>query len=130
MSEWTAGPDLDAEIARRVFGERIGQHGADDDAHRFIASHGVVRDLPPYSSDGRAAWTVVDLLTERGYRVHVIQYPGEASPGRHCGRVGAGDRVRCRIEQVALGEHRRLADIYATDAPLAICRAALRATPE
>jgi hypothetical protein len=121
MSEWRAGPELDAEIARRIFGERIGQYGAGDDVHRFITNCGVVRDLPPYSSDMSAAWMIVEQFTERGYQVHVIQYPGEAS---------TDSRARCSIVQVVRGVRRRVADIRSSDAPLAICRAALRATPE
>jgi hypothetical protein len=47
MSDWEAGAAPDAEIARRVFGEQLGQFGSDDDVHRFVRSYGVVRDVPP-----------------------------------------------------------------------------------
>jgi len=55
-----AGPDLDVEVARHVFGEQIGEYATDSGPHQFIASHGISRNVPPFSTDIAAAWTVVE----------------------------------------------------------------------
>jgi hypothetical protein len=64
MGDWEAGAAPDAEIARRVFGEQLGQFGSDDDVHRFVRSCGVVRDVPPFSIDIGASWKRVITLTK------------------------------------------------------------------
>jgi hypothetical protein len=113
-----AGPDLDAEIARRVFGWR-NVRPALLRPGRYVGDAPdtlVSQDLPPYSSDIAAAWQVVEAMCERGWNStlwyedgcwHVLfDYPGLG----YC-------TVDCRGETVSL----------------AICRAALYAvktTPE
>jgi hypothetical protein len=58
MSEWQAGPAVDAAIARRVFGlvvyEGLCFHPDQPD---------VIGEIPPYSSDIAAAWKVLEVVT-------------------------------------------------------------------
>ncbi len=122
MSDWEAGAELDAEIARRVFGEQPGQYGRGDDVHRVVTSHDVVRDIPPFSIDIGASWKIVDELHARGYLIRVITYPKDAAPRPSHPET----RVTCRVEQTVRGVHRRVAEADAANVPLAICRAALQ----
>jgi hypothetical protein len=122
MSEWEPGAELDAEIIRRVFGERLGQYGSGDDVHRFVPSYGVVRDVPPFSIEIGASWKIVDELHARGYLIRVITYPKDAAPRPSHPET----RVTCRVEQTVRGVHRRVAEADAANVPLAICRAALQ----
>jgi hypothetical protein len=59
MSEWEAGPELDAAIAQHVFGlvvyEGLCFHPDDPEA---------ISQIPPYSSDIAAAWTVLEVVTD------------------------------------------------------------------
>lgn len=124
MADWEAGPDLDAEVARRVFGEEIGEYATNRGPHRFIASHGLSRDIPPYSTDIASAWTVVERLRDDGFLVRVQEHPDSL---RHDfeGRVAwRARRAMCLIERVTLGVHQRAGVGYADSAALAICRAA------
>jgi hypothetical protein len=122
MDDWEAGAELDAEIARRVFGEQIGQYGSGDDVHRFVTSYGVVRDLPPFSTDIGVAWKIVDELHARGFLIRVITYPKDTAPRPS----DLETRVTCRVEQTVRGVHRRVAEADAANVPLAICQAALQ----
>jgi hypothetical protein len=127
MSDIDAGPDLDAEVAHLVFGEQIGEYATDAGAHRFIASFGLTRDLPPYSSDISAAWKVVERLRDDGFLVRVQEHP-ESFRHDNEGRVAwRSRRAMCLIERVTLGVHQRAGVGYADTAALAICRAAVGA---
>ena len=68
-----AGPDADVEIARRVLGEQIGQFQTDDGPHRFVESYGLVREVPPFSTEIGTAWQVVEALRGQGFLVRVIE---------------------------------------------------------
>lgn len=126
MRDWEPGSELDAEIACRVVRERIGEYGVDDDRHRSIASDGVVRDLPPVSTDIAAAWTVVDYLRGRGYTVHVAEYPERVNGSGRPSSLSGSTRATCSIERAMLGHQVRVGDAHASTAPLTICRAAFR----
>ena len=124
-----AGPDLDVEVARRVFGEQIGEYAVEGGAHRFIASHGLSRDVPPFSTDIAVAWTVVERLRDDGFVVRVQEHPDSFrhdNEGRVAWRLR---RAMCLVERVTLGVHQRAGVGYADTAALAICRAALEARP-
>ena len=123
IDDWEDGAELDAEIARRVFGEQLGQYGSGDDIHRFVSSYGIVRDVPPFSTDIGASWKIVDELRARGFLIRVITYPKDAAPRPNHPET----RVTCRVEQTVRGVHRRVAEADAANVPLAICRAALQA---
>jgi hypothetical protein len=130
MNDKDAGPDLDVEVARLVFGEQIGEYATDAGAHRFIASFGLARDVPAYSGDIAAAWTVVERLRDDGYLVRVQEHPDSFrhdSEGRAAWR---SRRAMCLIERVTLGVHQRAGVGYADSAALAICRAAVEARRE
>src|SRR3954452_21998515 len=125
-----AGPNLDVEIARHVFGEQIGEYATESGAHRFIASHGLSRDVPPFSTDIAAAWNVVVRLRDDGFLVRVQEHPDSFRHDNE-GRVAwRSRRAMCLIERVTLGVHQRAGVGYADTPALAICRAALEARPE
>ena len=124
---WQAGPDTDVEIARRVFGEQIGQYETDDGPHRFVQSYGIVRDISPFSSEIGAAWSVVEHLRDRGYVVRVIEHPEAARHDSETRRSWLDRRAECVVEQNVRGVRRRAGHGYASTAALAICRAALAA---
>ena len=124
-AHWEAGPDTDVEIARLVLGERIGQFQTDDGPHRFVESYGLVRDIPPFSTEIGAAWQVVEHLRDRGFLVRVIEHPEAARHASEDRRAWLDRRSECLIEQHVRGVRRRAGHAYARTAALAICRAAL-----
>jgi hypothetical protein len=127
MSDSEAGSALDAEVASLVFGEQIGEYATDAGAHKFIASFGLSRDLPPYSTDIAVAWKVVEQLRDDGFLVRVQEHP-ESFRHDNEGRVAwRSRRAMCLIERVTLGVHQRAGIGYADSAALAICRAAVEA---
>jgi hypothetical protein len=122
-----AGSDLDVEVARQIFGEQIGEYATDGGPHRFIASHGISRDIPPFSTEIAAAWSVVVRLRDDGFLVRVQEHPDSFRHDNE-GRVAwRSRRAMCLVERVALGVHQRAGVGYADSAALAICRAALEA---
>jgi hypothetical protein len=124
---WDAGADLDAEIARLVFGEQIGQYETDAGPHRFIASYGLVRDIPPFSTDIAAAWQVVEHLRDAGYLVRIVEHPESSRLDAEHARVWRQRRAECVLEQHVRGVRGRAGTARAGTAALAICRAALAA---
>ena len=124
-STWEAGPDTDVEIACQVLGERIGQYETDDGPHHFIQSYGLVRDIPPFSTEIGAAWQVVEHLRDRGFLVRVIEHPEGSRHESEHRRAWLNRRSECLVEQVVRGVRRRAGHAYAGTAALAICRAAL-----
>ena len=124
-SPWEAGPDTDVEIARQVLGERIGQYETDDGPHRFIQSYGLVRDVPPFSTEIGAAWQVVEHLRDRGFLVRVIEHPDGSRHDSEHRRSWLDRRAECLVEQHVRGVRRRAGHAYAGTPALAICRAAL-----
>ena len=123
-SDWEAGPKLDVEIARRVLQERIVQYETEDGAHHFVESYGLVRDIPPFSTDVAEAWKVVEHLRERGYLVRVVEHPESSRHVSEDRRAWLERRVECVVEQHVRGVRRRVG-AHASTAALAICRAAL-----
>lgn len=110
--EGLTGRDLDAEIARRVFG-----HHVPDDWEGRLA-------VPPYSSDIAHAWRVVDRMKELSLQ------PLRA--GRHRETMDEGIAVRRRFlrelgNETALGGLMELMWLNGKAAALKICRAALAA---
>jgi hypothetical protein len=122
---WEAGPDTDVEIARQVLSERIGQYETDGGPHRFIQSFGLVRDIPPFSTEIGAAWQVVEHLRDRGFLVRVLEHPEASRPDSTHRRAWLDRRSECLVEQQVRGVRRRVGHGYASTAALAICRAAL-----
>ena len=59
MSEWEAGAELDAAIAQHVFGLVV---------YEGLCFHPdnpeTMSEIPPYSSDIAAAWTVLEVVTD------------------------------------------------------------------
>jgi hypothetical protein len=124
MTTWEAGPELDADVAQAIFGEQVGQYESEEGIRRFLQSHGLVRDLPPFSTELAAAWTVVEGLRAGGYLVRVVEHP---DPGRDDAaryRTWLAQRSECTIERTVRGVRRREM-AQAGTVPLAICRAAL-----
>lgn len=110
-----AGGELDALIAERVFPGQRWQHDDKCDATGSCWRCGGCLDWcpipPPYSTDIAAAWLVVEKLQEQGVRMDILS---DWHGHRTC-------RVARKSESLydALG--------WSETAPLAICRAALRA---
>lgn len=112
-----AGRELDALICHEIFGHVV---APDPDAFVTpLARHGEpmiwsadgLLPVPPYSTDIAAAWLVVEKLQEQGVRVDILS-------------DWHGHRT-CRVARKSEILYDAL-DWSAT-APLAICRAALRA---
>jgi hypothetical protein len=124
MEQPEAGPDLDIMVAKHVLGERIGHYDSDQGVHYFIESHGLVRDIPPFSTDLAAAWKVVEHLRDAGFLVRVVEHP-ESERRLEEPRLTWNERQHeCLVEQSVRGVRRR-ANAHANTVPLAICRAAL-----
>jgi hypothetical protein len=124
MEHPEAGPDLDVEVARRVLGERIGHYDAGDGTHYFIESFGLVREIPPFSTDLAAAWKVVEHLRDAGFLVRVVEHPESERRHEEPRLTWDARRHECLVEQTVRGVRRR-AGAHASTVPLAICRAAL-----
>lgn len=122
---WEPGPDLDAEVARRVLVETIGQYEGENGPHRFIQSFGLVRDIPPFSTEIAAAWRIVEHLRDSGYLVRVIEHPDAGRLDAEHRRSWLDRRSECIVEQTVRGVHRRAGHVRAATPALAICRAAL-----
>src|SRR5688500_20157100 len=122
---WEAGPDTDVEIARLVLGERIGQYEADGGPHRFIQSHGLVRGVPPFSTEIGAAWQIVERLRDRGFLVRVIEHPESSRHDSEHRHSWLDRRSACLVEQHVRGVRRRAGHAYAGATALATCRPAL-----
>lgn len=127
-----AGPELDAEIARRVFGHESATvvNANLPSKYRYMKTdcftprkckelgycpEGGCMDMPHYSTDIAEAWLVVEKMRERGWRFVV--------------RDGAERGVPYVV--TLWGPHDGSPTIVHVDegdtAPLAICRAALAA---
>lgn len=73
-----AGPALNAEIAERVFGWRRDDPSSTGPEPLFIRPEGGSRflsEIPAYSTDMSAAWTVVEHFRARGWLVTVRDMP-------------------------------------------------------
>jgi len=112
-----AGPALDAEVARRVFGIKkpFAAEGYQDNGLYYIASgkprrtHAIdAVPLPRYSIDPAAACLVVEAMRARGCCVVIQDHPDPPT-------------WRCEFIDELGTEHRRTAETF----PLAVCRAAL-----
>lgn len=104
MSELPAGRELDCEVAMKVFGGKTG---------RFITSEEgeVYEGLPMYSTDIAAAWEVVGLLAN----------------GTHGGFDCGIDWDGGWWATFEPSPDEKYSEHNADTAPLAICRAALKA---
>jgi hypothetical protein len=117
---WEAGPALDAEIARRVFGceALLGynlDNGGPPEAFCGCAAVGCPcapeGRMRPYSTDIAAAWTVVEAMGARGYGCD-LWYP--RAPDRWIQAQFARSPLRTYVAR-------------GTTMPMAICRAVLAA---
>ena len=130
MTETQAGPELDAEIARRVFGREVIPCDAVSDAgplHGHVVQDGAVRqcNLNPYSTSIAAAWFVVEKMRAMGVWLAI-----RPVSDMHVDIDDAGARWRVASfneECVPYNDDwdsPQVSECAAT-APLAICRAAL-----
>ncbi len=124
MEQSEAGPDLDVAVAQHVLGERIGHYDTDRGPHFFIEAHGIVRDLPQFSTDLEAAWKVVEHLRDTGFVVRIVEHPESERRHEEPKLTWDARRHECLVEQTVRGVRRR-ANAYGNTVPLAICRAAL-----
>lgn len=115
MSELDAGPELDAEIARRVMGlPNVRQAPWGDYAIYSACRHNDCSDpVPEYSTDIAAAWSVVEWAQQLRDRHGLIELCYGYGSDDWCVSIWP-DYERGRIEA------------YGPTAPLAICRAALK----
>ena len=115
MTDLPAGRDLDFYVATRVLGmpSGVGDVTVVGDGYLLDESYS---QLPHYSTDIAAAWMVVEGLSKRFW-----PEVGRMDNGTwYCEIVGRGDTPA----QVSNGP---IAHEIAETAPLAICRAALKA---
>lgn len=117
-----AGRKLDAIVAERVLGVRV---GFEVGVSLFSYTANGFEGVAPYSTDIEAAWQVVDELDKRDY------YFAMSRDWVMVGGVPTGERgYHARFHpymEVAYGEDENATSAWAETAPLAICRAALRA---
>jgi hypothetical protein len=117
QGERVAGRALDAEVAERVMGldlswRRVTLDGTNRDL-------GPVRNVPAYSTDIAAAWEVVEHMEARWWWFALETFPNPHG-------INDGATVTARFKATAMpGQHDGVGK--AEDAPLAICRAALKA---
>jgi hypothetical protein len=116
--EMPAGREMDALVAEKVFGTTA--------PHRIMAAH----HLPPFSTDIEAAWEVVEKMRDR--MAGVIYFPpSSVEPPRGSWVAGVQDAgsMVAWFEGMLYGDppDQILPWSYAETAPLAICRAALKA---
>lgn len=144
-----AGRELDALVAEKVMGwtavfrlagGNIPYGFPDDDYNRDVDEHrkhgtcGFPTDyhrepIPEYSTDISAAWEVVEHFRQRQWTVKLVGHEWYDGGRWECTLLDALDTERSR----ALDTQRHNADKQGWDepsAPLAICRAALKAIEE
>jgi hypothetical protein len=134
VSDLQAGPEIDAEIARRVFGldtEMRSCHRKNCCGNSYLYSYeaewlGWVR-TSQYSADIAAAWLVVEKMREMGIVFAILPHKDvHAIPGQQYSWLVQSHDPE---SQAFYGWRKDQPYAYATDhsAPLAICRAALAA---
>ncbi len=120
--ELQAGREMDASVSRVVFGREVEAHArwvyvCNRPHHQETDLYfvGTLDMLPRYSTDIREAWTVFDHLVEIGLQVLLSRDPGDPYEVEVC-------TTETLYEQGYRG-------CVVTDpsAPLAICRAAIKA---
>lgn len=116
-----AGRELDALVAEKVMGLRLGRFGHGD-ALEVINEAGDFVSIAPYSTDIAASWEVVEAMRAKfpSARFALLETYNEAQgPGR---KFGAG-----WSHYLGMGDVRTLGKATADTAPLAIALAALKA---
>ena len=115
-----------ARIGIAVFD--VGLAGVTDKS-AFLAACATALEFPhPFGRNWDAFADCMQDLSwhpARGYVIRLTQSPPHGAVTRHPLRASE-ELVTCEIEISALGILQRIADVHATSAPLAICRAALR----
>ena len=130
IEKMQAGRELDALIAEKVMGWEwrktslndeqkvlvMGNYNPLDDSTDFWWGDDVMKLVPYYSRDIAAAWQVVEKMREEGLDIDITVRP----------KIEYGCRVaprgECNTDNVVF--------LASTTAPLAICRAALKAVGE
>lgn len=118
IDEMEAGRELDALIAERIFGLRV--EWEQEYLGETIPSSKQLADqydengiLPMYSTDIAAAWGVIEKLA-----IHMIQFRLE--------QTGSGITF-AKFFDCTIDMQKVIGGAHADTAPLAICRAALKA---
>jgi hypothetical protein len=115
---------LDADIAEKVMGCRVSRHhsvvhcGCATPPFHFD-EEGVC--ITPYSTHIGAAWSVIERMREQGWSISLTLDPGTVVDEKPAWTV-----VLSRLS-IRHDDPSRIAGDTALDAPLAICRAALKA---
>ncbi len=119
IDQMEAGPEMDALVAEFMIGWRRAPSEDDPAGWCWVTEHGRTRGsatalMPTYSTNIAAAWQVVEKLKERFSSVLV-----ETNPRQYY--------VDIVTDKGTPSYYRTVADAEADTAPLAICRAALKA---
>lgn len=106
IDEFEAGRELDALVAEKVMGRIL----IPDEVLKHTSATNF-EDIPAYSTDISAAWQVVEKMLELGAYVDIgiDKYGAQVQLDNYDGKWESGESIR------------------ADNAPLAICRAALKA---
>jgi len=104
-----AGRELDALISEDVLGIPCFYH---DESENYIGEHSDM-PIPHYSTDIAAAWEVWEHLVGHGWTI-----------GLEYMKTAQGMQYRCDLHATKTGD---VVDVFAPEAPLAICLAALKA---
>jgi hypothetical protein len=127
--ELEAGRELDAEVARQVFGDTVWPDPKYGPRRSKPGSNdGILQPIPPYSSEIGAAWAVVERMRELYYSFAYVQSHDMASFLREPWAAFSLSVAPPRWgTEPKMFEGEVIEWRGSGPAPLAICRAALRA---
>lgn len=122
MTEMQPGRELDAEIARRVFGREVIPGGGY--AHDYSFTDYPAVEVPHYSTDMAAAWLIVEHFRTRRYNIFPSAECGWQSPP---GMPEHAVTIEWMVDEPAVIE-----SVHGAGAtmPLTICLVALQARGE
>jgi hypothetical protein len=100
-----AGRELDALVAKKVFGAYLEEHDSREPWNCDVCGKPFYSDLPPYSTDIAAAWLVAEKADLFGRKMLVLSFDGErwiisdevtpAGPHGVCARAETVPLVLC-----------------------------------
>jgi hypothetical protein len=130
-TELQAGPEMDAEVARRVFGVNAWTesdfHGPHQDAHTDQSEMFPTGWLPRFSDSITAAWLVVEKMRDHGWNHFDLEQYKPSHEYKWIACLGGSHVVIDSYGTMEDDNVRPHTCHQADTAPLAICRAALAA---
>jgi hypothetical protein len=116
-----AGRETDVMVAEKVMGLRLELHLGKPATRTVKDKYDKIRIIPNYSTDISAAWEVVDFMETRCFSISITF----VNPDRKSGTTREFSLLTKYQCSISNGE-----TVFAKQAPLAICRAALLAVTD